>query len=77
MQEAAMMQTRSGIIAAAADAPIVARFDFPLLRIFSPIAHNCLAISITWSLYLVGTDALSLMQRTSSATFVMQCLMVT
>ena len=30
-----MMQTRSGIIAAAAAAPIVARFDFPLYENFS------------------------------------------
>ena len=59
-----MMPDWSGIIAAAGAAPIVARFDLSLLRILSPFAHNCLAISFT-CLYLVGTDALSQMLRTS------------
>ena len=42
-----MMPDWSGIIAAAAAAPIVARFDLSLLHILSPFAHNCLAISFT------------------------------
>ena len=36
-----------GIIAAAAAAPIVARFDFPLLHILPPSAHNSLVIPVT------------------------------
>ena len=49
----------SGVIAAAVVAPNVARFDFSLLHMLSPFAHNCLAISIAWCLHLVGTGAFS------------------
>ena len=95
------MQTRSGIIAAAAAALIVARFDFPLyLYIFSVLMplylcpctytpvlmpHLCIfsycpQLSGHFNHMMsapLGTDALSLMLRTSSATCVMQSLMVT